>query len=223
MSKSFFDEVVDLVKYEKINIYLIGVPLGLVLLWIYNAIPDQRVNALVYMVMLIVWGIGATADLLWEAFGKRNNMSANGLGKAPLKPFLIGLALTLFIFFLTPQSIVKPFSLVDSSVLGFLFVVIAAPIVEANAFRGLIQPMLTNVFEEWFFRNKSLAWGLALVIQCGAFAFFHVNVISGGAIDAYVPYFVFGVIATVVVYGTKSIAGEWGLHGANNFIAYVVR
>jgi membrane protease YdiL (CAAX protease family) len=58
-----------------------------------------------------------------------------------------------------------------------------------------------------------------LMIQASAFAFFHINII--GFEGNFFVYFLFAVIATILVYGTKSIAAEWSLHGLNNAVAFI--
>jgi len=229
--EGFFDEIEDNQKYEKISIYLIGVPLGVVLLWIYNTFvnidPQIAIYSYIYTVMLIVWGIGLTADLLWANMGKEDQMSANGLGKKPLKGIWVGV-IGFFVFIIISSiffraGAIVPFSFVGENILLFFFVVIIAPIVEANMFRGLFQPMLVNGIESFLVKSRPVAWVIACVVQSFAFAFFHVNVIGGifgFEFFSLLPFFVFGVIATIVVYAGRSISGEYVMHGLNNCFAW---
>jgi membrane protease YdiL (CAAX protease family) len=224
--KQFFYEILDNPKYERFTVYALGVTIAFILLWVYTAIPSQEHNALIYIIMSIIWGFGLAFDLVWEKLKFPDQMAANGLGAKPIKALLIGIGIGLLIWVLGgTQSIVQPFSLVvDSSWLTFLFVVVAAPFVEANFFRGLIQPVFTLVLHDWVVKDWNIAGVIAMVAQCAGFAFFHVNVISGGGgLEVFLPYFIFGVGATVLVYATRSVAAEYGWHFVNNFVAVVVR
>ncbi|MBI2597641.1 MAG: CPBP family intramembrane metalloprotease [Candidatus Diapherotrites archaeon] len=78
---------------------------------------------------------------------------------------------------------------------------------------------LATYFFENYFGLPNLAAGLiAMVIQSGIFALFHYRVF-GNSIEAIVPSFVFGIIATLGCYLFKSLGFEIGLHGINNLRA----
>ena len=228
MSKSFFDEIdeglSETKNYDSMNVLLLGVGLGVILLWVYNTFlqsdPVASGFALTYIIMLIVWGINLNSDLFYAMIKRPNQTAANGLGKKDniVTGLLIGFGLGFLLVFGVKFSVV-PFSIVDAGMLSFLFVVICAPIIEANFFRGLLQPILTLMIEQFFVPVKSVAWVVALVIQSLAFALFHINIVN--ASGNFWVYVLFAVICTVLVYATRSIASEWGLHGVNNLFAWV--
>jgi membrane protease YdiL (CAAX protease family) len=222
MSKqSFFDEVVEDAWGMKLNLHALGLYLGVILLWVYVAVPEQQSNAMVYMIMLIVWGFIMAFDYR-DSLGKTEDfLRVNGMGKNPLQNFLLGAVLFGLVVGVTSFSII-PLSIVDASLLSFLFIVVAAPLVEANFFRGLVQGQLTQFGEVFLGMSRQISFGFATVLQSLIFAFFHV-VIFSNPINVFVsaiPYFVFGVLMTVLVYYFKDVSVEYGAHGINNLIAW---
>lgn len=217
--KGFFSEITDGLEsstYVNYATFLLGV----IILWVYVAIPSQEKNAIIYLFMLICWVIGVFADQVFQTNKRENLVQVNGLGKNPLIALAIGIVIAFLIGVFQPQGIIKPLAIVSPSVLSFLFIVVAAPYVEASFFRGTIQPILKQVFER-IIHNGFVAGVVATVVQCFAFAWFHINIF--GATGSWIPYFVFGVIATIGVYVFRSIGFEYGLHGINNLIAWVIR
>jgi membrane protease YdiL (CAAX protease family) len=228
MSKSFFDEIIDNLKYERFTVYGYGLFLSLILFWVYTAIPSFEKAAMTYMIMMVVWIFGLTADLQWSDRKKENQAAVNGIGKHPIKAILIGLVVGIgFVFVASSSLVIVPFGIAgDVSVLSFLFVVLAAPFCEANFFRGIVQPSMALLFNDWFTKSKLVAGIAAMIITSAFFAVFHVNVLAtGNPLDvmSYVPYFIFGIIATVLVYYCKSVAAEYSLHGINNLFAWLLR
>lgn len=220
MSKNFFDEIVDVPKYERFTVYGIGAVIFLIMLWVYNSIPEYSIAAGTFILMMIIWVFGLSFDLVWQTIRKPEQAAVNGIGKKPVMPFFIGIVVG-FLFVNLAFSIV-PFAIVSGGALSFIFIVVAAPFVEANFFRGVIQPTFTLLFKDWTKLTQNQAGVVAMIITSMAFALFHVNVLSSAdvfSVYSYVPYFVFGVVSTLLVYGTRSVAAEYGLHGVNNFLA----
>lgn len=221
MKNSFFDEITDNPKYERFSVYGLGAIIFISILWVLVAIPEYQNNAIIYLFMLVIWIFGLTSDLIWQTLGLPNQAAVNGVGKKPIPAFLIGLALGLVLIFVASTFSIIPFSFIGATTLNFFFVVIAAPFVEANFFRGTVQPTFTLLIQDWITTNTFIAGCISMLVTSFAFALYHVNVIGSG--ESYVPYFIFGIISTILVYATKSIASEWGLHGINNLFAYLSR
>lgn len=228
MNKGFFREIIDKPKLERLSVYGIGTPLAFILLWVYTAIPSQEKNALLLLIMLIVWGFSFAFDLVWSTLGKERQMSANGLGKDPLKGIIYGvigffLFAILINFLFDFSSIIVPFSIVETGFLSFFFVVVCAPIVEANFFRGFVQPLFQLFIDDFILKNEFLSAIISIIIVNLGFAFFHVNIIGGLTqlnLVALLPYFIFGVFVNIGVYASRSIAFEYSMHGLNNLFAW---
>ena len=219
--KNFFNEIVDVPKYERFTVYGVGAVIFLVLFWVYVAIPEYSKEASIFLFMLIIWIFGLSFDLVWDVLGRKNQAAVNGVGKKPIPALVVGIVLGLVVA--GSAFAIVPFSIVSSGWLAFLFIVVAAPFAEANFFRGVIQPTFVLLLEDWSGLSSFWCGVVATVAQSGAFALFHVNVLGSASVFdvyAYVPYFLFGVIATVLVYGTRSVASEYGLHGVNNLFAF---
>lgn len=227
MAKNFFDEIEEDPKtqYHLIAILFL---LGTILTWVYTAIPGQEKNAIIYIIFLIVYGFAGLADIL---AGKKKELwylAINGLGEKWIQKTLFGAATALLlVLFVFRASIIQPFSIVDNnSILSFLFVVIAAPLVETSFFRGIFQPVATELINSFLVSDKTIAGIIAMIVQSAVFALYHINIfvgVSDVTIFSYVPYFIFGMIATFGVYYFRSISFEYGLHGANNLVAWLVR
>jgi len=209
-------------KNEFINLF-IGFFLGVILLGVFNNIPEQQANATIFFIMLIVWGfIG-----LFDIFNKRAKklFVVYGIGKNFVIAFAVG-ALLGFFLFQQGQGIIPIGSIVDAQQLNFFFISIIAPFVEANFFRGLLMGNIFLFMQLAGVRDHFTAGVIALVGQAITFAWFHtVVVVEGGASifpsdpSLLAPYFVFGIVAGLGVLIFKSIAFEYGLHGVNNFLA----
>lgn len=225
VKSSFFDEIVDVPKFERFTVYGIGGALFLLIFWVYTAIPEFEKPALIYMVMMIIWIFGLSFDLIWHVNKKPDQAAVNGIGEKPIPALIWGLVIGgLLVFLFSTQSIFVPFSVISTTSLGFLFVVVAAPFVEANFFRGVLQPTFTLLFEDWFTKNKDLAGVLSMVIVSVAFALFHVNIFGLSNlfnVYAYVPYVLFSFIVTFGMYYFRSVAFEYGVHGINNLFAFI--
>lgn len=218
-NKGFFREIEDPIRSSETLIYLMFL-WGVIILWIYVAIPEQEKNALIYMIMLIVWGFGGVWDIMHASLKKPQFTAPfNMLGKRPIQAIVYGIVVAMVLGLFYAEALIQPLSVVAPEFLSFLFIVITAPIVEANFFRGMIQPALVELSKRHITKNVLYAGVLATVLQSLIFAFFHINIFGQGG--DWVPYFVFGVIATVGVYAFRSVAFEYGLHGVNNYIAWV--
>ena len=217
---NFFSEFKVINKYENINVY-IALFLGVILLGIFNLMPEQRANATVFFVMLIVWGFAQHINRI----NKLGNQNFGVLGVGTKQAFVSSVVIGAFLaLFLVSQSfnVVPVFSSVVSVdfLLGFLYVVICAPIIEANFFRGLLMPSSFVFFGLVGLKNNFLKGVLAVVVSAGFFAWFHTSVFSGDSTSLVVA-FVFGLVAGVGVYFFRSIGFEYGLHGVNNYLAWV--
>ena len=219
----FFAEFKTDNRLDALNV-TIGFFLGVILLGIFNIFPDQRDNATVFFIMLIVWGF----TLLLTKSGKTGalNQDILGIGKNG-KAFLVATIIGAVIgYFLTVQAnvIINPIfmSVIPINALfGFLYVVIVAPVVEANFFRGLLMPTLAHfLMMAKIGINETLAGVIAVVISAAMFAWFH-SAVFGGNPTNLLAAFVFGIIAGLGVYGFKSIGFEYGLHGVNNLLAFL--
>lgn len=223
MKSSFFDQVQE--KPEQARDAAIGLfVLFVVLLWVYTANLGQEKNAMVYIIMLILAGFTIGFNIVFIKQKDKNFLPINGVGKDWQTPFIYGIILSIvLIIILVKQSIIEPLSITSGkSILGFLFVVIAAPIVETSFFRGTMQPLFVLLVNNHITNNKAIAWSIAAIIQSVIFAFFHVNILVSNTVGlgGYLPYFIFGIIATIGVYYFKNITFEFGLHGFNNFFAW---
>ena len=216
--RGFFSEVKTSTNLSTNWTYLLFL-LGVILLWVFTAIPEQSNNASVYLFMLIVTGFITGFDALETRFGKMAEIAhVNGLGKKPLIAVAVGAGAMILISIVRPQTIIQPLSIISPETLSFLFIVVAAPLVEAGFFRGTLQPITVHLLQEAGL-GVLVAGGAATVIQSLIFAFFHISVFGQGG--DFMPYFIFGVIATIGVYAFKSIGFEYGLHGVNNLLAWM--
>jgi membrane protease YdiL (CAAX protease family) len=225
MEKSFFDEIVDVPKYERLTVYGIGAIMFLIIFWVFTALPEFEKPAMIYMIMMIIWIFGLSFDLLWHVNKKPDQAAINGIGKEPLTALFWGcIAGFLLILGFSINSMFIPFSIGSTTVLSFIFVVIAAPFVEANFFRGVLQPTFTLLLTDWFTENKDLAGVLSMIVVSIAFAVFHVNIFGLSNLfnfSAYVPYLLFSFIVTFGMYYFRSVAFEYGAHGINNLFAWI--
>jgi len=225
MSKSFWREIVDVPKYERFVAYGVGAIIFLILFWVFTALPEYKNESMVYLIMMIIWIFGLSFDLVWHSIGKPDQAAVNGVGKKPWTALFFGVLGGLgLVFMFSFQSMFQPFSIISNAPLAFLFVVVAAPFVEANFFRGVLQPTFTLLINDWFVKNEALAAVLAMVLVSFAFAVFHVNVFGLSNLFnvwIYVPYFLFGLIVTLGMYYFESVAFEYGVHGVNNLFAFL--
>lgn len=222
MKFNLFDEVVEDVRSIKFNVQYLGFSLAVILLWVYTAIPEQRFNAMVYIVMLTIWALFHSLDFRDSKSNREGLISTSGIGKTPFQSFMIG---AIIFFFIAGglKFTIKPLSIVDPNILSFLFIVVAAPYVEANFFRGMLQGFAMSLVRDLFRVSKNIAFVGGMLIQSTVFAFFH-TIIFAQAGDFFVnaaPYFLFGVVMTLLVYFFKDISIEFGSHGINNYLAWV--
>lgn len=227
MKNSFFSEIRENHDSQIILGYF-SFSLGVILLWVLTAIPSQLQNALVYITMLLAWGFLNHFDIVYDKLKMPDAIATNGISKNWMIALILGAITSLILILVVfKASIVQPLSIVSTNtIVSFLFVVVAAPIVEAQFFRGLIQPTLFVAIRKLFVKNDLIAWLIALAIQSATFAFFHINVFLGATdvtLLSYTPYFLFGIIATVGVYIIRDLSYEFGLHGINNLFAWIVK
>jgi membrane protease YdiL (CAAX protease family) len=223
MSNNFFSEFKVIQKYENINVY-IALFLGVILLGIFNLMPDQRANATVFFVMLIVWGFAQHINRLSKTGNQNFGVLGIGTKANFITALIFGLIAAILLVGGSGFYVVPVFSSVISVdlILGFLFIVICAPIIEANFFRGLLMPCIINFSETLgFIKNDLLNGIIAIVLQAIVFSWFHVAVFSGNPTNIFIS-FIFGLIVGSGVYFFKSIGFEYGLHGMNNLIAWII-
>jgi membrane protease YdiL (CAAX protease family) len=219
--KNFFKDYKTFQNLENINI-IIGFFLGTLLLGIFNIFPDQQANATVFMILLIVWGF----TQLNERASKQGDKNIDVLGVGKSQDFLVAVvlgvvaSLVLTIIFNVVIDPIFASTVSTSMILGSLYVLICAPFIEANFFRGLFMPMIGVFMRNLGFANKLLIGVVSIVGQASVFAWFHTTVFSGSQ-TLLIWMFVFGVIAGAGVYYSKSIGFEYGFHGANNLVAWL--
>lgn len=207
------------VKADDVLLYVCFI-LGIALLGIYNNFPGQEKAATIFFIMIIVWGMSILAELQG---GKGDFYSdVAGVGKNPLFALGVGLitAVGLLLFVSLNKATVVAFVGVSDVFWRFFFVVVTAPIVEANFFRGLVLPHTMGLIRRNCKLNRNVIAGISILVTSIVFAWFHWFVL-GGNINDLGFMFVFSVIASIGVYATRSIFFEYGMHGLWNTLAFL--
>ena len=209
---------IKVTKSDDILLYVSFI-LGITLLGVYNNFPSQANAATVFFVMIIVWGFSTLAELQG---GKGDYYSdVAGVGRRPWDALVWGLAtaVALALFVSLNKATVVAFIGVTDVFWRFFFVVVCAPIIEANFFRGLVLPHTMGLLNRNWKADKTLIAGISIFVTSVAFAWFHWFVLGGNVNDLGFM-FVFSVIASIGVYAFRSIFFEYGMHGVWNVLAF---
>lgn len=202
---------------------IIGFFLGTTLVGIFNNFPDQQSNALVYIILLLTWGFISAFEFYSSKGDNFLDILAVGYKKMFWKVFVVGLffgVLLLFTGSFFGSIVGVPFSLIAQTnlLLSFLFIVIVAPFVEANFFRGTVMSLIASAPKYFGLTTKKNSFGLPSVIfQAIIFAWFHWFVLGGNP-NALLFTFFFGLIMGFGTYYFKSLAFEYSAHGLNNLV-----
>ena len=196
---------------------------GTLLTGVFNNFPAQRDNAMVFIVLLIVWAFVFFDEML-SARGN-SQLDLIGLGRQPLNAMLVGFAMfvPIIVFGFYGRSSIIPLinqSIAADNVFGFVYVVLLAPFVEALFFRGLLIPELALILRKFAGFDSVVSGLLGVLGSAAMFAWYHWYVFGGNSTNLTFT-FIFGIIAGLGVYATRSIAFEFGFHGANNLMAFV--
>src|SRR3990167_5369606 len=211
--KKFFGEWKD---RDELNAIIVIALLILVvfLTSIWNNYPDERTSAGIFMFISILALIIIFADLIKE---KVTFVSANLLGQKPLIPLIAGLGIGA-VMVLGKFVIIGAPTKLDPFLSGFIYIALAAPLIEEVFFRGALQSTFTQTFSKYM---GSIPGGLlAIFMQVGLFVLFHLRVL-GFSMEALQVVFIFGLIATIGTLVFKSLGFSLGLHFSNNFLIFM--
>lgn len=218
-NSGFFAEWEDALKPT--FLFLIATTfLAFILTGIFNNFPSEQANAQVFITLGILSVLLIVIESMME---KVNLFRTTGFGEKVFLPIIVGVGVGLFLRLSGQVVIGTPFASIVSIdlLLGFVYVVVCAPLIEEFAFRGVVQPLLTGLFNDYV-RLPLIASGvMALFVQAGLFAWFHWRVF-GGEPALLASSFLFAVIVTIGNYAFKSLGFGYGVHFTNNLLAWFV-
>lgn len=221
------EESVETSAIDNILATIFGVIfIGLFIIFTNQNQLQQANTVMIFIILTVLVAIIGFVDELAE----RNNLSNKiaqtiKFGANPFVMFLGFFVGGLIGFFLTQgtNSIISPLSVViEQDFLRLLYINLSAPYIEELFFRGMLIPtaiMISgNVFSLVFDELNARFFGVLFGVIGGnlGFAFFHASLFSP---EQLLASFLFGVLATILVYGFKTLTAGIGLHFVNNAVA----
>lgn len=200
--------LISLVVSEAILMFLI-------LAWVVVNIPTEAGKASIFLWLLLGSALVAGLDTISE----RNKYFAyvDYGNSIPMYLFALILGGLIAIIMTSNQaySLLTPFTTVaGTGIIGFLYVVIAAPFVEEKFFRGFLNPNAGLLFSNFGF---PFPLTLGVLFSCVCFGLFH-YIAYGGIFTAMLGAILFGLIASIGNYALKTRSFGLGLHIVTNFV-----
>jgi membrane protease YdiL (CAAX protease family) len=174
---------------------------------------------------LVVWGLGAVIEISSKKADSFFDVLTLNTPSIAFQSLFIGLAAGGMLFFIG-QSVAVPLTNLavngdgQKYLLKFLYVVLAAPFVEENFFRGWFMPNLSKFTSAWSGLSQTVTGVLSILVANGFFALYH-GWAYGFNANLMFSAFLFGLVSTALLYKTRSIAGSIGLHFVNNLRAFL--
>lgn len=191
----------------------------LALTWVITNVPEQAGNATIFLWLLMGTIIAGVADIINE---KNFLIDYLNWGNSELKfvlSFFVGIVLSVIIISFTNIDFsLVAFSITTASLATFFYIVIVAPFVEEQAFRGFIFPTSAGLFKNIKLPFPNL---LGAVFSSLAFGIFHWFAF-GGLIIAIFAGFLFGMISIIGNAFFQSRGFSLGFHIANNFLILLI-
>jgi len=177
--------------------------------------------SMIFCVLSFVYVIVHYMDTMQDVYKWKGNLANTvGFGTKDKILFSIGLGFILGFFVIIskflPMSNVLFSNLVTKvSLSSFVFVAILAPIVEEGFFRGFLMPTFVQI-------TKNMKFGviLSIIALSALFSFMHYTAYGMTTDQLWMP-FVFSILAILIMYTTKSLAGPIVLHFLFNLSYFV--